>query len=53
MEKKVNPVIILPGINHSPTFLYDENDRQMFDSNGNPIGGSMFFPDTRAAKESS
>lgn len=51
MEKKVNPVIILPGINHSPTFLYDENDKQMFDSSGNPIGGSLLFPDTRAAKE--
>ena len=21
-----SPVIVLPGINHSPTYLYDEND---------------------------
>ncbi|MBQ6544087.1 MAG: hypothetical protein IJL77_06835, partial [Clostridia bacterium] len=51
MDKNVNPVIILPGINHSPTFLHDENGKMMFDRNGDPIGGSMLFTNTPAAKE--
>lgn len=51
MKKKINPVIILPGINHSPTYLYDENGRMIFDIDGKPVGGSFLFPDTQAAKE--
>ncbi len=51
MKKKVSPVIILPGINHSPTYLHDENGKMIYDENGRPVGGSFLFPDTRAAKE--
>ena len=51
MDEKRNPVIILPGINHSQTFLYDENDCPVLDKNGNAIGGSMLFADTDAARE--
>ncbi len=51
MKKKINPVIILPGINHSPTYLYDESGRQIFDIDGKPVGGSFLFTDSQAAKE--
>ena len=37
-----SPVIILPGINHSPTYLYDDNDEPVM-YNGNHIGGSLLF----------
>lgn len=42
-EKEFYPVVILPGINHSPTYAYDENDNLITDKNGTPIGGSMFI----------
>ncbi len=50
-KKKINPVIILPGINHSPTYLHDDNGKMIFDIDGKPVGGSFLFPDTQAAKE--
>ena len=34
-----SPVIVLPGINHSPTYLYDENDEPVM-YNGNHIGST-------------
>lgn len=37
------PVIVLPGINHSPTYLYDENDEPVLDSNGAHIGGTLLI----------
>ncbi len=37
-----SPVIILPGINHSPTYLYDDNDEPVM-YNGNHIGGPLLF----------
>ena len=37
------PVIVLPGINHSPTYLYDENGERALDSNGNEIGGTLLI----------
>lgn len=37
-----SPVIVLPGINHSPTYLYDENDEPvMYD--GNHIGSTLLI----------
>lgn len=40
------PVIVLPGINHSPTYLYDENDQPVLNSDGEQIGGSLMIIDT-------
>ncbi len=38
------PVIVLPGINHSPTYLYDkETDEIVKDSNGGDIGGTLLI----------
>ncbi len=39
----VSPVIILPGINHSPTYLYDENDELYLDADGNTVGGTLLI----------
>ncbi|MBR4726830.1 MAG: hypothetical protein IK080_02965, partial [Clostridia bacterium] len=33
-----DPVIVLPGINHSPTYLYDENNEPVLDKDGNQVG---------------
>lgn len=41
------PLIVLPGINHSPTYLYDENDKPVMDSKGkNQIGGTLLILNT-------
>ena len=37
-----SPVVILPGINHSPTYLYDENDEPVM-YNGNHIGSTLLI----------
>lgn len=37
-----SPVIVLPGINHSPTYLYDENDEPVM-VNGNHLGGTLLI----------
>ncbi len=37
------PVIVLPGINHSPTYLYDEADKPVLDGDGNQIGGTLLI----------
>ncbi len=37
-----SPVIVLPGINHSPTYLYDENDEPVM-YNGKHIGGTLLI----------
>ena len=39
----VSPVIILPGINHSPTYLYDENNEPYLDADGNHVGGTLLI----------
>lgn len=39
----VSPVIILPGINHSPTNLYDENNELYRDADGNTVGGTLLI----------
>ena len=38
-----SPVVILPGINHSPTYLYDENDEPYLDADGNTVGGTLLI----------
>ena len=35
-----SPVIVLPGINHSPTYLYDEND-EPYMYNDSHVGGTL------------
>lgn len=37
-----SPVIVLPGINHSPTYLYDENDEPVM-YNGKHIGSTLLI----------
>lgn len=39
-----NPIVVLPGINHSPTFLY-QNGELAQDTSGNRIGGTLFILD--------
>lgn len=55
MSKKCNcghnPIIILPGINHSPTYLYDANGNRKKDSKGNEIGDTLFFINTDEVKK--
>lgn len=41
-HKKHSPVIILPGINHSPTFLYDKYDKPII-KDGSHIGGTLLI----------
>ncbi len=44
---KHSPVIVLPGINHSPAYLYDENDDPVI-YNGNHIGSTLLIPNEAA-----
>ncbi len=37
-----SPVVILPGINHSPTYLYDEND-EPFMNGDTHVGGTLLI----------
>ena len=37
-----SPVIVLPGINHSPTYVYNENDEPVM-YNGNHIGSTLLM----------
>ncbi len=39
---KHSPVIVLPGINHSPTYLYDEND-EPYMYNDSHVGGTLMI----------
>ncbi|MBR2730646.1 MAG: hypothetical protein IKD72_01505, partial [Clostridia bacterium] len=41
-----DPVIVLPGINHSPTYLYDENNEPVLDKNGDQVGGTLLILET-------
>lgn len=42
-----SPVIILPGINHSPTYLYNENDEPVM-YNKKHIGNTLIIPNEAA-----
>lgn len=46
-----SPVIVLPGINHSPTFLYDENGNEVM-YNGRHIGNTLLIPNEAAVSKS-
>ncbi len=43
-----SPLIILPGINHSPSYLYDKNDNPVM-YNGKHIGNTLIIPNKAAA----
>lgn len=45
------PVIIVPGINHSVTYLCDENGNVKTDSKGSQIGGPLIYFDTDGIKK--
>lgn len=38
-----SPVVILPGINHSPTYLYNEDNTPYLDADGNHVGGTLLI----------
>lgn len=40
------PLIIVPGINHSPVYLCDENNEVIFDKDGNTTNGTLLLVDT-------
>lgn len=44
------PVVIVPGINHSPTYLCDENGEVKKSSDGTDIGGTLLFFDNDILK---
>ena len=50
MERKFSPVVILPGINHSPTYLFDENGNHVKDAGGRDIGDTLIIPDKEKFK---
>lgn len=45
-----SPIIILPGISHSPTYLYDKNDEPVL-YNGSHVGGSLLIPNKAALSD--
>ncbi len=40
------PLVILPGINHSPVYLCDENNEVIFDDEGNTTNGTLVIAKT-------
>ena len=38
--------MVVPGIDHSPTYLYDENDEPVLNKDGKRIGGTLLILDT-------
>lgn len=38
-----SPIVILPGINHSPTYLYNEDNTPYLDADGNSVGGTLLI----------
>lgn len=45
-----SPVIVLPGINHSPTYLYDENDEPVMNGDSQ-VGGTLLILNEAALSE--
>ncbi len=45
------PLVILPGINHSPTYFCDENGERIKNADGNDIGGELFIFNSPQLKE--
>ena len=51
-DDEIYPTIILPGINHSPYFLADENGNAVTDSKGNTLSSTLLLLNTASlAKE--
>lgn len=42
-DSDLYPIIIVPGINHSQTYLCDESGNIKTDSDGNEIGGTLLY----------
>ncbi len=38
-----SPIVILPGINHSPTYLYNKDGSKYLDADGNEVGGTLLI----------
>ncbi len=38
-----SPIVILPGINHSPTYLYNADGSRYLDADGNEVGGTLLI----------
>lgn len=38
-----SPLVILPGINHSPTYLYNDDDTPYLDADGKEVGGTLLI----------
>lgn len=50
-DEETYPTIILPGINHSPYYLADENGEAITDSNGNELSSSLLLLNTDSLKK--
>lgn len=42
-DGEIYPTIILPGINHSPYYLADENGNAVLDKDGNPLSSTLLL----------
>lgn len=40
------PLVICPGINHSPVYVCDDDGNYICDENGNPLNGTIFISKT-------
>ncbi len=38
-----SPIVILPGINHSPTYLYNKDGTKYLDADGKEVGGTLLI----------
>lgn len=50
-DEETYPTIILPGINHSPYYLADDNGEAITDSNGNELSSSLLLLNTDSLKK--
>lgn len=50
-DSDVYPVVIVPGINHSKTYLCDEDGNIKTNSDGEEIGGTLLYFDTDIIKK--
>ncbi len=46
LSDETYPLIICPGINHSPVYLCDENNEIIFDENGGTTNGTLLMVNT-------
>lgn len=45
-SQKQYPLVICPGINHSPVYVCDDNGEYICDKNGKPLNGTIFITKT-------